>query len=126
MAFTYDESLGTDLALVRFHVGDTNSNGAYLADATIDALVISETSVGGAVIASIKYIITQLSSPDFKLDWMSVTNETARMGFEKLLTMKAQEFGISATGITARATVSLPTRADSDQGGDNVYDGADA
>ncbi len=112
--FTYDNTLATDLALVRFHIGDTNTNGNYLFDETINALVTSEGSVGGASIAAIKYIITQLSSPDFKQDWMSVSNEKARMGFEKLLKLKAQEFGISL-GVTATATISLPYRADSDQ-----------
>lgn len=124
--FTYANDLSTDLALVRFHIGDTNENGAYLFDETINALITSEESVGGAVIASIKFIITQLSSPNFKLDWMSVTNQQAREGFEKLLTIKAQEFGISVSGLTASATISLPTRADSFQDSDNVYDGADA
>ncbi len=126
MTFTYDENLATDLALVRFHIGDTNVNGAYLQDATIDALVTSEGSVGAAAIASIKYIITQLSVPDFKLDWMTVSNEQARAGYEALLTRKAQEFNISVSGIVASAVIGLPTRADSLQDSDNVYDGADA
>lgn len=126
MTFTYDNTLSTDLALVRFHIGDTNENGAYLADETINALVTSEASVGGAVIASIKFIITQLSSPNFRLDWMSVTNQEARKGFEKMLVTKSQEFGISTTGIVASSSIGLPTRADSFQDSDNVYDGADA
>ena len=125
MTYTFDAALGTDLALVRFHIGDTNENGNYLEDETITALVTSEGTVGGAVLQSIKYIITQLSSPNFKLDWMSVSNEKAREGFEKLLTIKAQEFGIKLSGLSATATISLPYRADSDQD-DNVYDGSDA
>ena len=95
-------------------------------DETIDALVTSEGTVGAATLACIKYIITQLSSPDFKLDWMSVSNKEARMGFETLLTIKAQEFGIALSGLAATATIGLPSRADSNQDSDNVYDGADA
>ena len=113
--FTFDNSLSTDLAKVRFHVGDTSSAGNYLWDETINALVTSEGSVGGAVIACIKYIITQLSSPDFKQDWLSVSNKEARAGFEKLLKVKAQELGISLSNVTASATISLPYRADSKQ-----------
>ena len=113
--FTFDNSLSTDLAKVRFHVGDTSSAGNYLWDQTITALLTSEGSVGGAVIACIKYIITQLSSPDFKQDWLSVSNKEARAGFEKLLKVKAQELGISLSGVTASATISLPYRADSKQ-----------
>ena len=124
--FTYDNTLATDLALVRFHIGDTSSKGNYLFDETILALLTSEGSVGGAVIASIKYIITQLSDPNFRLDWMSVTNHQAREGFEQILTIKSQEFGIALSGLTASATISLPSRADSFQAGDDTYDGADA
>ena len=112
--FTFDNTLATDLAVVRFHIGDTSSAGNYLWDQTITALLTSEGSVGGAVVACIKYIITQLSSPDFKQDWMSVSNKEARAGFENLLKVKSQEFGISS-GATATATISLPYRADSHQ-----------
>ncbi len=113
--FTFDNTLSTDLALVRFHVGDTSSDGNYLWDETITALVTSEGSVGGAVVASIKYILTQLSTPNFRQDWLTVDYEKARMGFESLLTKKSQEFGVSASGITATTSISLPYRADSDQ-----------
>ena len=114
MTFTFATDLSTNLALVRFHIGDTNTNGAYLADETINALLTSEGSVGGAVIACLKYIITQLSSSNFKLDWLTVSNEEARKGFEKILKDKAQEFGVSL-GASASASVSLPYRADSYQ-----------
>lgn len=113
--FTYDNTLATDLAKVRFHIGDTSSDGNYLWDETINALVTSEGSVGGAVVACIKYIITQLSSPNFRLDWLTVSNEKAREGFENLLKQKAQEFSISVSNVTATSTISLPYRADSDQ-----------
>lgn len=121
MTFTFATDLSTSLAKVRFHIGDTNTNGAYLADETINALVTSEGSVGGAVIACIKYIITQLSSPDFRLDWMSVSNAEARKGFENLLKQKAQEFGISTTGVTAGSETSFAHRADSYENVDGVY-----
>jgi hypothetical protein len=115
MTFTFATNLSTDLALVRFHVGDTNSDGAYLADETITALLTIEGSVGGAVIACIKYIITQLSQPNFRLDWLTVSREEARKGFENLLKIKAQELRVSLSSVTATATISLPYRADSYQ-----------
>ena len=125
MAFTFDTSLSTDLALVRFHIGDVDADGYYLADETINALITSQGSVGGAVLACIKFIITQLSKPNFKLDWMSVMDmQEARKGYEGLLVKKAQEFGLSPTGITISSTISLPYRADSGQDSDeDVYDG---
>jgi hypothetical protein len=124
MTFTFDATLSTDLALVRFHTGDTHSEGYYLTDETIGALITLEGSVGGAVIACLKYIITQLSSPDFRTDWLTVSKEQAREGYEKLLKQKALEFGISATGVVATSTISLPYRADSYQdSSESVYDG---
>jgi hypothetical protein len=125
MTFTFSADLSTDLALVRFHIGDTDADGYYLTDETITALLTSEGSVGGAVIACIKYIITQLSKPNFKLDWMSVSDmQEARKGYERLLITKAQEFGIKPTSITISTTISTPYRADSGQDSDeDTYDG---
>lgn len=125
MTFTFATDLSTDLAKVRFHIGDTDSDGYYLADETITALLTSEGSVGGAVLACIKYIISQLSKPNYKLDWMAVSDmQEARKGFEKLLVQKGHEFGISPTGITISSTISQPYRADSDQDSDEwAYDG---
>ncbi len=115
MSFSFDIGLTEDKDKVRFHIGDTDTNGAYLADETIDALIASEGSIGAAVLACIKYIITQLSSPSFKLDWLSVTNQEARKGFESMLKVKAQEFGIALSGLSATASISLPYREDSGQ-----------
>jgi hypothetical protein len=115
MTFTFSNTLSTDLAKVRFHTGDTSEDGAYLADETITALLTSEGSVGGAVVACLKYIITQLSVPTFRKDWLSVDSQSARQGFENLLKVKAQEFGIAAFGVTTTATIANPYRADSYQ-----------
>lgn len=114
MTFTFAADLSTDLAIVRFHIGDTSEDGAYLADETINALLTSEGSVGGAVVASIRYILTQLSVPNFKKDWLSVDYEKARTGYEAMLKQKASEFGISLGG--SFETVTRPMyRADSYQ-----------
>ena len=124
MTFTFAPSLNTDLALVRFHIGDTSEEGAYLADETITALLASEGSVGAAVIASIRYILTQLSTPNFKKDWLSVDYKTAREGFENLLKDKAQEFDVKLTkGIVISSSISSVSRADSYQSS-NDYDGS--
>ncbi len=112
--FTFDNTLSTDLSLVRFHTGDTEEEGAYLFDETISGLLTIHGDVGGAVIAAIRYIITQLSSPDFKKDWLSVSHKEARAGFETMLKMKAQELGVSL-GATASSSISSAFRADSDQ-----------
>ena len=118
MAFTYDAALGTDLSLVRFHIGDTNEEGYFLEDATITYWLTQKGSVGGAAIACLRYMITQANQPNFKLDWLSVTNTDYVKMLQTLLKQKAQEFGLSATGASMTSTVSNPTRADSDQEGD--------
>jgi len=123
MTYSFDASLGDSVSLVRFHIGDNSVDGYYLEDETIQYF-IDAGSVGSAVVACIKYIISQLSKPDFKLDWMSVSNmEAARKGFEKLLNEKVAEFGLPL--YTASSTISQPYRADSKQDSDDgVYDGS--
>lgn len=111
MSFTFDETLSTDLAKVRFHTGDTDANGYYLSDALITALVSANAGVGGAVVASLKYILSQLSKPNFTADWLTVDLATARAGIEELLELKRREFGIAS--ITASTTNTY--RADSRQ-----------
>lgn len=121
MTFTFDPTLASDRDKVRFHIGDTTSEGAYIEDETIDYFVTSY-DVNTAVIQCIKHIITQLSVPDFNLDWMGVKNTAAaRAGYEKLLIQKAQEFGISLTGAVPSATITYPHRADSFENNDGAY-----
>lgn len=97
MTYTYAPALTDDVSLVRFHVGDNSSEGHYLEDEEIQYFV-SVGSVGTAVIACIKHIIAKLSTPNFRLDWLTVSNNEARQGFEALLKLKGAEFGISVSG----------------------------
>ena len=101
MTFTWDTTLSTNLALVRFHIGDTNSSGYWLTDETITALLTSESSVGGATIAALKYIIAQLSRPDFTADWLHVSNGEARKGYQAMLAEMRREFGVPAVSCSA-------------------------
>ena len=123
MTYSFDASLADDVSLVRFHIGDNSVDGYYLEDETIQYFVTAG-SVGSAVIACIKYIISQLSKPDFRLDWMAVSSMAdARKGYEDLLAKKVIEFGLPL--YTASSTISQPYRADSKQDSDDgVYDGS--
>ena len=115
MSFSYSPHLSlSDVHLVRFHVGDTNPEGYYLDDEAIQYFLTTTGSVGDTVIACIRHIITQLSQPDFRKDWLSVSNAEARKGWEKILKDKAQELGVNI-GAVATATISKPYRADSYQ-----------
>lgn len=112
MTFTFDASLATDLAFVRLHIGDNHDEGHYLEDETIQYFV-DNYSIGEAVVACISHIITQLSTPNFSQDWLTVSVSEARKGYETLLAAKKIEFGISR--IVPTATIALPYRADSNQ-----------
>jgi hypothetical protein len=102
MTFTWTGDLSTDLDTVRFHLGDTDENAAWLQDETITALLAREGSVNGAVIAGIRYILTQLSRPDFKADWLSVSNHKAAYEmWRRLLDEKLAEFNVG--GIAGEA-----------------------
>lgn len=123
MTFSFTPALSTDTDLVRFHIGDTNSDGHYLENETIQYFV-TNYDVSTAVIQCIRYIITQLSQPNFRLDWLTVSNEQARAGYENLLRQKAIELGISLSGAVATSTISLPYRADSYQdSSESIHDG---
>ena len=111
MTFTFAPALTDNVSLVRFHIGDIHTEGHYLEDETISYLVATH-GVPGAVVRCIEYIITQLSQPDFKKDWLQVSLKDAREGYEKLKKEKEQELGITS-GAIASASVSLPSRADS-------------
>lgn len=119
MTFTFDNTLATDLALVRFHIGDTHEDGYYLADETLNYLITTH-GVAGAVVRAIDYIITQLSQPNFKLDWLTVTNSEARAGYERLKKEKEQELGI-VSGAVASSSISYAHRADSYENDEGVY-----
>jgi hypothetical protein len=121
--FTFDNTLSTDLAKVRFEIGDVNSEGHYLEDETINYF-LTNYSVGQAVVSCLDHIITQLSIPDFKLDWMSVSNAEARKAFENMLKLKCQKYGISQ-GAVMSSSISHAHRADSYENQEGVYTAPD-
>ena len=94
MAFTYAGDLSIDRDFVRFHTGDTVEDRSFLTDAVISSLIIEEGSKQKAVIAGIEYIIMMLSTPDFKADWLSVSNGEAIKSYERMLATKKQKFGV--------------------------------
>jgi len=82
MTFTYTpSSTPTDLTRVRFHTGQTVEGESFLTDEEIAMLIAEEGSWQKAAIAGIQFIIMRLSQPDFKADWLQVTNSQARAGY---------------------------------------------
>lgn len=112
--YNFNPSLSDDVSLVRFHIGDTNGEGGhFLEDETIQYWISLE-GVEPAVISCLRYIITQLATPNFTQYWLQVSNDKAREGYEKILADKLKEFGINpASGIRAHSIISHPYRPDS-------------
>lgn len=109
MTFTYTPESVNDITRVRFHTGDTVSGENFLTDEEI-TMALSETGGWqGAVVACLKFIVTKLSSPDFRADWLQVSNTEARKGYEGLLREKRAEFGIAAVSASGQSVY----RADS-------------
>jgi len=116
--FNFDSSLTDNVSLVRFHIGDTDEDGYFVDDETIDYW-LTQGTVGSAVIACIKYILSQLARPDFRLDWMSVSGmASAKKGYEDLLFRKETEFGLRS--VIPTSTITSPYRADSLQDTDDT------
>jgi hypothetical protein len=109
MTFTFGEDLTVDRDYVRFHCADTIAPG-FMSDALIASLVTVEGTTNKAVITGIRHIIGLLSRPDFRADWLQVSNQAALAGYKTLLAEKKNELGIG--GIIT--TVTHVYRADSD------------
>jgi hypothetical protein len=117
MTFSFDATLSNDTDLVRFHIGDTDEDGYFLEDETI-AYWVSQGNSESATIACIRYILSQLSRPNFSLDWLTVSGMAdAKKGYEELLREKEREFGLRS--IVPTSTISQPYRADSLQDTDD-------
>lgn len=114
MAFTYNFTTDTTyISAIRLHINDTTDGTggqAKLTDAEI-LYGISEGggTLGGGVCKCIQFLMAKVADPNFKADWLEVDNAVAYKSFKDLLTIKRQEFGISAN----RATTGYAWRPDS-------------
>lgn len=55
MAFTYDGTLGTDLAKTRFGIGDTNAAHPVYTDAEVNQFISDGGSVAGGIAEALKH-----------------------------------------------------------------------
>jgi hypothetical protein len=97
MGFTYTETLSVERDFVRFWTGDTVSGESFLSDEVIASLLESEGTKEKAVVAALRYIISQLSKPNFRADWLHVDYRAAREGYEKMLREREAQFGLTLT-----------------------------
>lgn len=117
MTFTYTPETPTDTTRVRFALGDVTDGENFLSDEEIGMALSESGSWQAAVISCIKTIIARLSRPDFRADWLQVSNAEARKGYETLLREKRAEYGIPAISARGQSVY----RADSLQ--DDVPEG---
>lgn len=110
MTFTYDPANPDDVTRVRFALGDTVESTAIFTDEEITFVLSEAGSVGAAVVMCIRTIIAKLSEPDFQADWLRVSASEARKSWERMLSEKKREYGIS----TVIASATFTYRADSD------------
>ena len=120
MTFTFAGDLTEERDFVRFYTGDTDVDRAFLSDELIASLVTEAGSKQAAVVDALEYIISQLSQPDFRADWLQMNFAEARKGYETRLMQAQRKFGLNA--ITARA--GRTHRADSRQTTTPTYDRA--
>lgn len=94
MAFTY-VPFTTDRDRLRFHLGDTDSGVAKFQDEELDAIIIEAGGWQAGVIWCIRSLLAKMQGPDFRADWIQVSQlEAARKAYERLLKDKQAEFGL--------------------------------
>jgi len=118
MSFSFDVSISKNLDKVRFYIGDTDEDGYFLDDETIDYW-IGQGTVETATVNCLRYIISQFARPNFSVDWLSVSGMAeAKKGFEDLLGELQMELGEYT--VSAECDISQPYRADSLQDTDDT------
>ncbi len=103
MAFTYDDTLGTDLSKVRLQVGDTDSTDALLTDAEVEFAISDEPSLVAAAARCAEMIAASFAR-DF--DWEGDGTSVRKGGRAKhYLAMAKQLRAKAAGGLTTLQTV---------------------
>lgn len=100
MTFTYSPSATpTDLAQVRYHIGDTESAAAIFTDEEIAMVLAMESSdIGATVISLIRSAMAKLShEPDMQADWLKIDWRRSADQWKVLLAEKKREFGLGFT-----------------------------
>ncbi len=92
MTATYN--LATDIGKIRLHINDRDTTAPKLTDEEIQYALDQKSSVGGAVVWCLQFLMAQVADPNFVADWLQVDNSTAYKSLADLLALKRQEFGI--------------------------------
>ena len=109
----------SDLARVRFHLGDTDSTTAMFQDEEITMLLSEFSTYQATVIACIQNLLAKLAQErQISADWLTVSPAHARENLQALLAEKRRQFGIAEV----HATVGYLDRVDSLEEGSPKFD----
>lgn len=105
MAFTYGgDPANSDLEMVRFLVGDTNSDWQLLQDAEVNAILADFTNVYVAASEACQAIIAKLSrDADFKNVGALAVNASQRAEAYRKLARELKNKALTSSGSTAGA-----------------------
>lgn len=119
MTFTFATPFN-NISLVRFNIGDVNSDRAIFTDEVIQAAIDYYGTWQIATVNLIQNIIMQLSSnPDFKADWLQSDYKTSLQYYTDMITRVARQLGVPYGQIQASA--GFIWRPDSRQTAPPVY-----
>lgn len=120
MTFTYTQDLTVPRDFVRFYSGDTVEASSLLSDEIIASLIATTGGQETAVIAALRHILTRMSQPDFRADWLQVDYAAARAGVRARLADAERQFGTDALAVesvnTYRADSATTTSPDFSDG----------
>lgn len=120
MAFTYDDTLTTDLAKVRFHLGDTVSGtgpkpgDGNFTDAELGGLVTMSGSWQRAVYAALMSLASQWRRyPTFRTEsGFALNNTDIAKGYHDQAIDWARKYGIPTAGVSGTTGSAAVTRVD--------------
>jgi hypothetical protein len=94
MTFSYNPFV-TDKDRVRFNIGDTDSNTAFLTDEEITAIIADSGNWQPAVIVCLQYMLQKIALvPKFSNGWLTVSSVADSQSIRELLKQKRREFGL--------------------------------
>lgn len=113
MTFSYDLTNGfSDLARVRFYLGDVHADAPIYTDEVINAVIAETGSWQKATLALLRSLVAMLTAqPDFQADWLRVDTSKAIASYRRMI--EEMETTLSLSSIEAGGTHIY--RADSDQ-----------
>lgn len=101
MTFHFDPTLSDTVSVIRMHIGDTDPYKVAIQDEMIDALYALNGSdpnqLGVTVIQCLKYLQALVARPDFKADWLTITNKDAYARYGQQIRVKQAELGVQTS-----------------------------